>query len=285
MTSQISRFAPSPSGYLHLGHVYSAWRGWQRARRSGGRFLLRIEDIDIGRSRPEYERAISVDLAWLGIDWDGPVRRQSDHLPTYQAGLDRLRADGLIYPCFCTRRDVADALRCLPDPPMGPDGPLYPGTCRTLSAAERNDRLAAGHACAWRLDSAAAAARVGPLVWTDLTAGDHVAQVEILGDLVLGRRDIVGSYHLSVVLDDIAQGVTHVTRGMDLFAYSHVHRLLYALFEAPAPVWDHHPLIVDGDGRRLSKTARSEAIRTLREAGASPTEIWSRIGVTPLAAS
>lgn len=261
----ITRFAPSPTGRLHRGHALSALTGWRRARAAGGRFLLRLEDIDATRCRPEHEAGLLEDLAWLGIDWDGPVWRQSERGAAYAGALDQLRAQGLAYPCFCTRADIAAAASA----PHGPEGALYPGTCRHLSAAERADRLATQPA-AWRLDTAAALARTGPLAWHDERAGPQAAQPERLGDIVIARRDIGTAYHLAVVVDDAAQGVSLVVRGEDLFEATHIQRLLQAVLGLPEPAYHHHRLILGPDGRRLAKRDRSATIAALREAGADP---------------
>ncbi|MBB3691788.1 tRNA glutamyl-Q(34) synthetase GluQRS [Sphingomonas sp. BK580] len=255
MDPVVTRFAPSPTGRLHLGHAYSAIRAHDRARARGGRFLLRIEDIDGTRSRPEHIDAILADLAWLGLTWDGEVVRQSRRLDRYTAALERLRAMGLLYPCCCTRAEVAEAM-------SAPHGafPLYPGTCRSLAAAD----LSRPHA--WRLDMAAAVARVGPLVWRD---GDRVIAADPLaqGDVVLARKDAPASYHLAVTVDDAAQGVTDVVRGVDLFAATHVHRLLQALLGLPVPRWHHHALLTGADGERLAKRHGAPALAALRERG------------------
>lgn len=265
----VTRFAPSPSGGLHLGHAYAALFAWRRAREAGGRFLLRIEDIDAGRCRAEFADAILDDLAWLGLDWDGPVRRQSDHLADYRAALDRLAATGLVYPCFCTRADIARAL----DAPHGPDGPVYSGTCRALPPDARAQRIAAGAAYALRLDVAKAVARSGPLAFTDETAGIVAAAPLAQGDVVLARKDAPTSYHLAVTVDDALQGVSLVTRGRDLFAATHVQRLLQALLGLPTPRYCHHALLVDASGRRYAKRDGAVALRALRAAGRTPEEV------------
>jgi len=270
----VTRFAPSPTGRLHLGHAHSALVAAGRAAKTGGRFLLRIEDIDVGRCRPEFEAGILEDLAWLGLTWEIPVRRQSVHLDAHRSALARLEAEGLLYPCFCTRKAIQAEIAASPSAPQGPDGPLYPGTCRHLDAAERAERIAAGEAHALRLDMAAALARLnGPLAWTDRRAGPQVAQPERFGDVVLARKDIPTSYHLAVTLDDAAQGITEVTRGTDLFEATHIHRLLQALLGLPVPVWHHHALLTDETGRRLAKRDNARALATLRAEGLSPAEI------------
>ncbi|HUK59297.1 MAG TPA: tRNA glutamyl-Q(34) synthetase GluQRS [Stellaceae bacterium] len=265
----VTRFAPSPTGLLHLGHAYAAVYAWRRARESDGRFFLRIEDIDSGRCREEFVGAIVRDLEWLGLDWDGPVRRQSEHLGDYRAALGRLEAQGLIYPCFCSRADIARAL----DAPQGPDGPLYPGTCRGLSEAERAKKIATGASFALRLDVAKAIVRTGPLDWTDEVAGRVTADPLLLGDVVLARKDTPTSYHLAVTIDDAMQGVSLVTRGADLFAATHVHRLLQTLLDLPVPLYRHHPLVTDAAGRRLAKRDKALTLAALRRAGRSPAEV------------
>ncbi len=226
-TDLVTRFAPSPTGYLHLGHAHSAIFAWRAARGAGGRFLLRIEDVDLARCTPEFEAAILEDLAWLGLEWETPIRRQSEHMADYADALDRLDRLGLLYPCFCTRKGIRAEIARAARAPHGPDGPLYPGICKTLSEDERARRMAAGTAYALRLDMAAAVARVGPLAWTDRDAGELAADPLSLGDVVLARKEIATSYHLAVTLDDALQGVTLVTRGADLYHTSHVHRLLH----------------------------------------------------------
>jgi glutamyl-Q tRNA(Asp) synthetase len=268
----VARFAPSPTGYLHLGHVRSALEGWRAAREAGGRFLVRLEDIDHTRCRAEYAAAIIEDLAWLGLDWDGPVRRQSEHFADYRAALARLEAAGLLYPCFCTRRAIQAEIDRAGGAPQGEMGAPYPGTCRHLTAAERAERRARAPDYALRLDVAAATALSGPLHWSE--DGRRVAaQPAVLGDVVLARKEIPTSYHLAVTLDDALQGVTLVTRGADLFAATHIHRLLQALLGLPTPRYRHHPLLTDSEGRRLAKRDRALSIRAMREAGMTPAEI------------
>lgn len=266
--SIITRFAPSPTGYLHLGHAYAALTAWRLAREAGGRFLLRIEDIDGGRCRPEFTAAIFEDLAWLGLDWDGPVRVQSEHFADYRAVLDDLAARGLLYPCFCTRADIWREIGDAASAPHAPDGaPVYPGTCRGLSADERTTRMTAGAGYALRLDVARATAMVPKLDFYEL--GDGVVSVhpERFGDVVLARKDTPASYHLCVTNDDAAQGVTHVTRGIDLKSATDIHRLLQALMDWPTPIYAHHALRTDATGRRLAKRDGATTLRHLRTAG------------------
>jgi glutamyl-Q tRNA(Asp) synthetase len=268
----VTRFAPSPTGYLHLGHVRSAWEGWHAARESEGRFLLRIEDIDRGRCRAEFDTAILEDLGWLGLAWDGEVRRQSEYFADYRAALARLEAQGVLYPCFCTRKDIQAEIASAGGAPQGESGPAYPGTCRRLAHAERTDRIASGIDYALRLDVAAALARTGPLDWSE--DGKRIAaEPQLLGDVVLARKDVPTSYHLAVTIDDALQGVTLVTRGADLFAATHTHRLLQALLGLPTLVYRHHPLLTDAAGRRLAKRDQALTIRAMRDAGATPAQI------------
>ncbi len=274
----VTRFAPSPTGRLHLGHAHSALLGHRRAREAGGRFLLRIEDIDGTRCRPEFVEAIGEDLAWLGLDWDGEVRRQSQHMADYRGGLDRLQAARLLYPCFCTRAEIKAEIERSGAAPHGPDGPLYPGTCRGLGDEERRDRIAAGRAYAFRLDMAKACAGAGPLSWHDRRLGERQAEPERFGDVILGRKETPASYHLAVTLDDALQGVTLVTRGEDLLASTDVHRLLQALFGLPTPAYEHHPLILDATGRRLAKREGAPTLAALRDQGRSPAEVRAMAG-------
>jgi len=273
--SIVTRFAPSPTGYLHLGHAFSALTAWRRARDAGGRFLLRLEDIDPGRCRPEYTVAILEDLAWLGLDWDGDMRAQSAHLPAYQAALDSLAGRGLLYPCFCTRADIVREVASSASAPHGPDGaPLYPGTCRRLSLADREGRIAAGDRFALRLDMAAALAAVdGPLTFVEETSGVVTCDPVRFGDVVLARKDAPASYHLCVTHDDALQGVTLVTRGEDLAPATHLHRLIQALMGWPVPAYAHHPLLTDAGGRRLAKRDRAATLREMRAQGMTATAV------------
>lgn len=276
----VTRFAPSPTGYLHLGHAFAALTAWRRARDSGGRFLLRLEDIDQGRCRPHFAAAILEDLAWLGLDWDGEVRVQSAHLPAYRGVLDRLAAGGLLYPCFCTRADIAREVAAAAGAPQGPDGPRYPGTCRTLSADARAARCAAGVPYALRLDMAKAVA-AAPAGLTVTEEGEAPVPCDpwSFGDVVLGRKDVPASYHVCVIHDDAVQGVTLVTRGADLKPATHLHRLLQALLDTPAPNYHHHVLMTDDLGKRLSKRNNSPALRSLRSSGTAPRDIRARFGL------
>ena len=272
----VTRFAPSPTGYLHLGHAASALAGYEAARQAGGRFLLRIEDIDGGRCRPEYEAAIYEDLAWLGLSWEQPVRRQSEHMDVYAAALDRLKEAELVYPCFCTRRDIAEAVRAPHLDHVGPDGPLYPGLCRGLTTTERARRIAGGTPYALRLDAARAASGLDPMVWKEAREGLVAVDPLLFGDVVLARKDVPASYHLAVVVDDALQGVTLVTRGRDLYAATHVHRTLQALLGLATPQYRHHALITDSAGQRLAKRHDALSIRALRAEGVSAAELRER---------
>ena len=295
MTMTIFRFAPSPNGYLHLGHALSAVLNFDMARQSGGRFLLRIEDIDTERCRPEYEAAVYEDLAWMGLTWEEPVWRQSAYFDLYDAALGQLDSKGLIYPSFESRAEiarlVADRERAGPWP-RDPDGiPLYPGDAKALPAGERRLRQKAGDPFALRLDMAAATAlacpRGVPLTWTETGAGPGGESGTILanptawGDVILARKDVPTSYHLSAVVDDARQGITHVVRGEDLFPVTGLHRLLQVLLGLPQPVYHHHRLVCDARGRKLSKSTRAIGLRELRAGGATPADIRQTIGLSP----
>ncbi len=272
----VTRFAPSPTGYLHLGHVRSALEGWRAARSAGGRFLLRLEDIDQGRCREEFAAAILDDLAWLGLTWDGPVRRQSEHFDDYRRALTQLATLGVIYPCFCTRRAIQAEIGRAGGAPQGEAGPLYPGTCRRLSSTEREEKQDSGLDYALRLDLARALTLTGPLEWVEEGAGEPrrvPADPAVLGDVVLARKETPASYHLAVTVDDAIQGVTLVTRGNDLAPSTHIHRLLQALLGLPTPRYRHHALLTDATGRRLAKRNRALTIQAMRASGMTPVEI------------
>ncbi|PDT92326.1 tRNA glutamyl-Q(34) synthetase GluQRS [Bradyrhizobium sp. Y36] len=283
----VFRFAPSPNGHLHLGHAYSALLNFQRARETGGRLLLRIEDIDAARCRPEFEAAIYEDLAWLGMNWEIPVRRQSEHLADYRAALDKLSALGLVYPAFESRAEIARlvAAREADGPwPRDPDGaPLYPGDSGSRPADERARLMASGMPYALRLDMAAACRRVAGLTWNEFGErhdGERVAaRPELWGDVILARKETPTSYHLSVVVDDALQGVSEIVRGQDLFHATSVHRLLQILLGLPEPAYRHHRLICDGEGRKLSKSSQSTGLRALRAAGVTPEGIRQLVGL------
>jgi glutamyl-Q tRNA(Asp) synthetase len=285
----VFRFAPSPNGTLHLGHAYSALLNFELARETGGRFLLRIEDIDPMRCKPEFEAAIYEDLAWLGIAWETPVRRQSEHLGEYRRALDALSRLGLVYPSFESRAEIARLLAGREARgvwPRDPDGaPLYPGDARQLAIEECMRRIESGAPYALRLDMEAAVARAGALSWTELgegpdgETGSIAARPQAWGDVILARKETPTSYHLSVVIDDALQGVTEVVRGQDLFHATSVHRLLQHLLDLSAPAYRHHHLIRDAAGHKLSKSTGATGLRDLRAAGANPTEIHARIGL------
>jgi len=284
--SETTRFAPSPTGYLHLGHAFSAGFAAEAAG-DGGQFLLRIEDTDRTRARPEFETAIFEDLAWLGLHWQAPVRRQSDHFSDYAAALDGLKARGVIYPCFCTRAAIAAEIAASAGAPQGPDGPIYPGTCRGLSDGERRERVARGDMHALRLDVERAVATVGKALAFEETGSGPNGETglisvmpHIAGDVVLARKDTPASYHLAVVVDDWLQQVTLVTRGNDLFPSTHVHRLLQALLDIAPPRYRHHRLITDASGRRLAKRDEDQTLRALRQSGATPDDIRRMVGLT-----
>jgi glutamyl-Q tRNA(Asp) synthetase len=289
MSKPVFRFAPSPNGFLHLGHALSALLNFDMARAAGGRFLLRIEDIDATRCLPHFETAIYEDLAWLGITWEEPVWRQSEHLGDYRAALDRLAAGGVVYPSFESRAEIARLVaqhEARGPWPRDPDGaPLYPGAAKTMPARERERLLASGAPYALRLDTEAGVRRAGLLTWQEGGCGREgetgtiAAKPEAWGDVVLGRKDTPTSYHLSVVLDDAAQGVTHVVRGQDLFWATAMHRVLQALLGLPELRYDHHRLILDGDGRKLAKSTRATGLRELRAQGVTPADIRRMVGL------
>jgi glutamyl-Q tRNA(Asp) synthetase len=291
VTRPVFRFAPSPNGRLHLGHAYSALLNADFAQRFEGRLLLRIEDIDIARCRPKFESAIHEDLAWLGLRWEKPVRRQSEHFADYHGAFLKLKERGVVYPCFCSRKDIAEAVACREaggEPwPRDPDGAsLYPGTCRELCTGEIQRRIASGEAHAWRLDSAALQQLVpGPYAYRRFNREGHEETLEAMpwrwGDAVIVRKDTPTSYHLSVVVDDALQGVTHVVRGRDLEAATDLHVLLQALLALPTPLYHHHGLVLDPTGDKLAKSRQSEALADLRADGITPGAIRQRLGFDP----
>jgi glutamyl-Q tRNA(Asp) synthetase len=284
----VFRFAPSPNGDLHLGHALSALVGWEAARAAGGRFLLRIEDIDTGRARPEFVAGIFQDLRWLGLDWEEPVLVQSTRFAAYAEAARRLEEMGLLYPCFATRAEIEAAAA---GGGTDPDGaPLYPGLWKARPAAEIARRKAAGEPFALRIDidkaMAAANARLAgrPLTFAELgdDGGPQIISAEpaLWGDAVIVRKDVPASYHLAVLVDDAWQGVSHVTRGRDLYAATHLHRLLQVLLDLPEPLYRHHRLITGSDGRKLAKSARDAGLRSLREAGATPADVQRLVGLS-----
>lgn len=290
MSAFLTRFAPSPTGFLHLGHAFSALTTFDAARMAGGTCLLRIEDIDTTRCKPEFEMAVIEDLHWLGCDWPEPVRRQSDHFSEYHAVLGQLAERGLIYRCFKTRREIADDIARAPHHPgEGPEGVIYPGPSEPMSADEEAERLEAGEAFSWRLSITACrdylGARFDQLSFLetglgpDGETGEVQARPETLGDVILGRKDVGTSYHLACTQDDALQGVTHVIRGVDLFFATHLHRLLQELMGWPVPVYRHHPLMLDESGKRFAKRDQSLTLRALREAGETPDSLRKRVGL------
>lgn len=278
----VTRFAPSPTGLLHLGHAYAAKVAHDLAKAEGGRFLLRFEDIDHTRVRTDYYGQIEEDLRWLGLAWDGPALRQSDRAPAYAAALTRLQEMGAVYPCFCTRREIEEEIARMVSAPHGPEGALYPGLCRGIPAGESAARLAAGDQPAWRLDASRAVEMAGELSFTDLRHGRIRVDPGLLGDVVLARKDIGTSYHLAVVVDDAFQAVTHVTRGEDLLPSTHVHRLLQTLLGLPEPLYLHHHLVTDDQGVRLAKRADALSVRRLRESGREAGTLLEEFGTTPI---
>jgi len=289
----VFRFAPSPNGYLHVGHALSALLNADMARATGGRLLLRIEDIDTARCRPEFETAIYEDLGWLGLPWERPVRRQSERYDDYRAALGTLEAMGLVYPSFESRADIArlviakEAIAPSARPwPRDPDGaPLYPGDAKSMSVLDRKQRMDAGEPYALRLDMAAALARAGKLTWTETGAGPNgetgaiAADPAMWGDVILARKETPTNYHLAVTVDDAAQNITEVVRGRDLFHATAVHRLLQTLLGLPEPRYHHHRLILDADGHKLSKSSQSTGLRELRARGVTPAEIRRLAGL------
>jgi glutamyl-Q tRNA(Asp) synthetase len=289
MTRPVFRFAPSPNGPLHLGHARSALLNFDMARAQGGRFLLRMEDIDTARCRPAFEAAITEDLAWLGVEWEQPVRRQSEHFDAYKAALGKLEALHMTFPAFESRAELA---RMVGDRdvrerwPRDPDGvPVYPGAARQLRPDDRQARIAQGEPYAIRLDMEKAMEWTGPLRWSETGAGpsgetgDVRADPAAWGDVIVGRKETPTSYHLSVVVDDAIQSVTHVVRGQDLFWSTSVHRVLQALLDLPVPVYHHHALVLDTGGRKLSKSTEATGLRELRAEGATPADIRRMAGL------
>jgi glutamyl-Q tRNA(Asp) synthetase len=281
----VVRFAPSPNGYLHLGHAYSALMNALLARETGGRMLLRLENIDTTRCRPEFETAIREDLGWLGVTWEEPARRQSEHFDDYAEALERLERRGLVYPCFCSRGDIMAAVAARPTWPLDPDGtPLYPGSCKHIPLHERSRRFASGERASYRLDMERALAVAGAeLSWSEFRDGaqrvEERANPAVWGDAVLSRKDIATSYHIAVVVDDAVQGVTDIVRGEDLFMATSLHRILQALLDLPPPNYRHHGLLRDASGHKLSKSLRAKPLRQFRQERHSVESVLGRIGV------
>lgn len=280
-----TRFAPSPTGLLHLGHVYAAMVARALARRLSGEFLMRFEDIDHTRVRPEYYDACREDLEFLGLSPDRELEAQLDRLSTYQDALSRLRALGVLYPCFCTRKEIQAELSRITSAPHGPDGPHYPGTCRSMSEDEIQSRLAEGETPAWRLHAERAAEMVGALEFEDLRLGHHQVDPLLHGDVILSRKDIGTSYHLAVTVDDARDQITHVTRGEDLLPATHIHCVLQHLLELPRPLYLHHPLVVGADGKRLAKRDQPTSIRELRAEGMTCRAIFENLPAIPSSAT
>lgn len=290
LTAPVVRFAPSPNGELHLGHAFSALYTQHKARELGARLLVRIEDIDLIRSRDTFIEGIYKDLAWLGLEWETPVRRQSEHFDDYRAALAKLDGLGVLYPCFATRQEIRDAVGNDPGHPCDPDGaPIYPGLSKALNITERNRLIADGTLYALRLDMEravmiASASSTSAITFEERACGPHgetgrlTVDPALWGDVIVARKDVKTSYHLSVVVDDALQGVTHVTRGQDLFYTTHIHRLLQILLGLPEPEYHHHELVRDDAGRRLSKSAKDQSLHALREAGISAQDIKHRLG-------
>jgi len=290
MSAFLTRFAPSPTGYLHLGHAYAAMTVFDAARDAGGTCLLRVEDIDVTRCKPEFEAAVYEDLGWLGCDWPEPVRRQSEHFSEYHSALEKLHARGLVYRCFKTRKEIAEDIARAPHHPgEGPEGVIYPGPSNPMSADEEAERLNKGEAFAWRLSISACRDYLGEafdrlsFVETgegpDRETGEVRARPETLGDVILGRKDVGTSYHIACTHDDALQGVTHVIRGVDLYFATHLHRLLQALMGWPVPVYRHHKLMLDETGKRFAKRDQSLTLRALRKAGETPDSLRKRVGL------
>lgn len=270
----VTRFAPSPTGGLHKGHAYSALLAFYEAQKQGGRFLLRIEDIDTTRCKPEFIDDIYKDLEWLGLSWETPVRQQSDHFQDFQTALEKLKTMGMVYPCFCTRKEIQNS-----QPEIGPEGIIYPGTCKHLSRNSRDKLLKADKPHSWRLDLSAALERIGkPLSWQDEKAGTVEAAPELLGDVILARKDTPTSYHLSVVIDDALQQVSHIIRGKDLWHATHIHVVLQTLFEVRQPHYWHHDLLLDESGEKFAKRNKSVTLKSIRERGVSAADLKQELG-------
>lgn len=290
MSDFTTRFAPSPTGLLHLGHAFSAGQVWQAAQEAVGQVLLRIEDIDTNRCKPEFEQAIYEDLQWLGFDWPEPVRRQSEHFEDYHGVIDQLATRGLVYRCFKTRKEIAEDIERAPHHPgEGPEGVIYPGPDQPMSHDEEAERLARGEAYAWRLSIKACrdvlGERFDQLTFIeegsgpDGETGEIMARPDLLGDVILGRKDVGTSYHLACTHDDALQGISHVIRGQDLYFATHIHRLLQALMDWPVPVYRHHSLLVGEDGKRFAKRDQSLTLKALREAGKTPAKLKQMMGL------
>lgn len=277
----ITRFAPSPSGLLHLGHAYAAIYAAKCANGSSDRFLLRIEDIDQSRCNLSFEKSIFHDLSWLGLDWESPVRRQSEHFDDYDDALQKLEVAGFVYPCFCTRKEILHEVIAAGNAPHGNDTVIYPGTCKNLGKSEQEELISSGKPYAFRLNMKKAVEYTGRLAWHDRIKGKQIARPEIFGDIIVARKEFSTSYHLAVTIDDHLQGISLITRGNDLFDSSHIHRLLQALLNLDSPCYEHHRLITTPIGRRIAKRDKTNRLADLRERGMSPMDIYKMIELTP----
>ena len=276
--SNNTRFAPSPTGYLHLGHIFSALFAYESSKVLGGELILRIEDIDKQRSRSDFEKSIFQDLDWIGIKYRKNIRRQSEEMSDYKAAIEELNRLNLIYPCFCTRSEIQAEILRAENAPHGINHTVYPGTCRRLSAKDRENKIKTNKNYAWRLDVRAAAKKIGKLFWQDIRLGNHEVPVGIMGDVVIGRKDVPSSYHLSSTLDDHIQKVGLVTRGEDLVESTHIHRVLQSILGLKTPFYFHHPLILDSNGARLSKRTRAQTVRAMKTLGYSPKDVINLFG-------
>ena len=276
--SNFTRFAPSPTGHLHLGHIFSAFFAFEASKILGGEFIVRIEDIDPQRSRAHFEKSIFDDLDWIGIKYRKDIRRQSEKMSDYKAAIEELDRLNIIYPCFCTRSEIQAEILRAGNAPHGIDHSIYPGTCRRLSKSEKEKKIKQNKNFAWRINIRAAAKKVGKLFWNDIRLGQHEVPVGIIGDVVIGRKDVPASYHLASTLDDHLQNIGLVSRGEDLVESTHIHRLLQSLLGLKTPVYFHHPLVLDSNGVRLSKRTRALTIKSMKAKGKSANEIINLFG-------
>jgi glutamyl-Q tRNA(Asp) synthetase len=276
--SNNTRFAPSPTGHMHLGHVFSALFSYEAAKKLGGKFILRIEDIDSQRSSKVFEESIYEDLEWLQIKYSTDIRYQADHMDDYKGAIKELRKLDMVYPCFCSRSDIKAEIMRAGNAPHEEETSIYPGTCRRLSKEERIKKIAIGTSFAWRLNIRAAAKKLGNLVWRDLRLGKHTVPVGTMGDVVLARKDVPTSYHLSATLDDHIQRIGLVTRGEDLVSATHVHKIIQSLLELKSPIYLHHPLILDSKGVRLSKRTRAQTVKSLKTSGLKRNDVIDLFG-------
>ena len=276
--SNNTRFAPSPTGHMHLGHVFSALFSYEAAKKLGGKFILRIEDIDSQRSSKVFEESIYEDLEWLQIKYSTDIRYQADHMDDYKGAIKELQKLGMVYPCFCSRSDIKAEIMRAGNAPHEEEASIYPGTCRRLSKEERIEKIATGISFAWRLNIRAASKKLGNLVWNDLRLGKHTVPVGTMGDVVLARKDVPTSYHLSATLDDHIQRIGLVTRGEDLVSATHVHKIIQSLLELKSPIYLHHPLILDSKGVRLSKRTRAQTVKSLKTSGLKRDDVIDLFG-------